>query len=81
MGEISTPNTAAPNTISTTSCSVASTSDAAIRATRNSHSGIGVSFRRRRMPCLRQLTSTVERPITAEIMIEMAITPGSRKSR
>jgi hypothetical protein len=32
------------------------------------------------MPRWRQLTSTVERPITAEIMIDSAMIPGSRKS-
>ena len=75
-----TPNTIAPNAISTTTCSTVSTSDAGTRETRNSQSGIGVSFRRRSTPRLRQSTSTVDSPITAEIMIESAMMPGSRKS-
>ena len=74
------PNATRPNTISTPSCNTASVSEAAIRETRNSHSGIGVSFRRRSTPRFLHATSTVERPITAEIMIERARMPGSRKS-
>ena len=74
------PNTIRPKASSTTTCMIATTSDAAMRAAKNSASGIGVSFRRRRMPRWRQSTRTVERPITAEIMIESATMPGSRKS-
>ena len=78
--EMWTPNAMRPNASSTTTCMTATTSDAVMRAAKNSASGIGVSFSRRRMPRWRQSTRIVARPITAEIMIESARIPGSRKS-
>ena len=74
------PNTIRPNASSTTTCMMATTSEAVIRAAKNSASGIGVSLSRRRMPRWRQSTRTVASPMTAEIMIESATIPGSRKS-
>ena len=75
-----TPKASRPNAISTTTCTTVSASEAVTREARNSHSGIGVSFSRRRIPRLRQSTSTVDRPNTDEVMIAMAMMPGSRKS-
>src|SRR5689334_7732976 len=80
VDEMWMPNTIRPKASSTTTCMMATTSDAVIRAAKNSASGIGVSLMRRRMPRWRQSTRTVESPITAEIMIERARMPGSRKS-
>ena len=73
------PKTIRPNASSTTTCMIATTSDAVIRAAKNSASGIGVSLSRRRMPRWRQSTRTVESPITAEIMIESATMPGQQE--
>ena len=80
VDEMWMPKATRPNASSTTTCMTATTSDAVMRAAKNSASGIGVSLIRRRMPRWRQSTSTVARPITAEIMIESARIPGSRKS-
>ena len=78
--EMSMPKATRPNTISTTTWMMATASPAVTRAAKNSESGIGVSLIRRSTPFSRHLTITVARLITAEIMIERPMIPGSRKS-